>query len=33
MPPVEEQIGAFLLVLTIMALVLGLLWLGQVGSM
>jgi hypothetical protein len=31
MPPVQEQLGGFLLVLAIMALVLGLLWLGQVG--
>ncbi len=32
MPSVQEQLGGLLLVLAIMAFVLGLLWLGQVGS-
>lgn len=31
MPPVEEQVPGILLVLAIMASVLGLLWLGQIG--
>jgi hypothetical protein len=31
MPPVEQQVPGILLVLGIMASVLGILWLGQIG--